>query len=78
VVSSSIHLAHSLGLRMVAEGVEDGVAYAQLAAYGCNQVQGFHVSRPLPAAELDDWLAARRAGGGPRLLLTERTGTVHP
>jgi len=67
VVSSSIHLAHSLGLRMVAEGVEDAEAYAQLARFGCDQAQGYHVSPPVPAAVLDDWLAAR---------LTADAGTV--
>ncbi|TFC16319.1 bifunctional diguanylate cyclase/phosphodiesterase [Cryobacterium sp. MDB2-10] len=67
VVSSSIHLAHSLGLRMVAEGVEDAEAYAQLARFGCDQAQGYHVSPPVPAAVLDEWLAAR---------LTADAGTV--
>ncbi|MDY7542696.1 MULTISPECIES: putative bifunctional diguanylate cyclase/phosphodiesterase [unclassified Cryobacterium] len=67
VVSSSIHLAHSLGLRMVAEGVEDAEAYAQLARFGCDQAQGYHVSPPVPAAVFDEWLAAR---------LTADAGTV--
>lgn len=60
LVASSIRLAHSLGLRMVAEGVEDAVAHAQLARYGCDHAQGYHLSRPLPALELDAWLATRR------------------
>ena len=59
LVASTISLAHSLGLRMVAEGVEDQVAYAELSRYGCDQVQGFYISRPMPAAELDHWLAQR-------------------
>ncbi|TFC93349.1 EAL domain-containing protein [Cryobacterium sp. TMT3-29-2] len=60
LVASIIELAHSLGVRMVAEGVEDAVAYAALIRYGCDEAQGFHMSRPLPAAALDAWLTARR------------------
>jgi diguanylate cyclase (GGDEF)-like protein len=67
VVSSSIHLAHSLGLRMVAEGVEDAEACAQLARFGCDQAQGYYVSPPVPAVALDEWLATR---------LTADAGTV--
>ena len=62
LVASIIDLAHSLGLRMVAEGVETDAAYAELTRLGCDQVQGFLVSRPLPAAELDHWLSNRRTG----------------
>ncbi|TFD75047.1 putative bifunctional diguanylate cyclase/phosphodiesterase [Cryobacterium fucosi] len=61
LVESTIALAHSLNLRMVAEGVEDGIAYSMLVGYGygCDQAQGYHMSRPVPAAALDAWLAAR-------------------
>jgi len=73
LVASTIELAHSLGLRMVAEGVESSVAYDELARYGCDHAQGFYMSRPIPAHELDDWLAARHelepgAGDALRLL----------
>ncbi|TFC18166.1 EAL domain-containing protein [Cryobacterium algoritolerans] len=61
LVSSIIDLAHSLGMSAVAEGVEDAVAYDELVRYGCEQAQGFHLSRPLPVAELDAWLVRRRA-----------------
>ncbi|WP_166785586.1 putative bifunctional diguanylate cyclase/phosphodiesterase [Cryobacterium cryoconiti] len=60
LVSSAIALAHSLGLRMVAEGVETGAAYDQLVGYGCDFAQGFHLSEPVSAATLDSWLAERR------------------
>jgi len=53
LVSSTIDLAHSLGLRMVAEGVEDASAYDELARLGCDQAQGFFMSRPQPAEDLD-------------------------
>ena len=56
LVASTIALAHSLGLRMVAEGVETIEAYNQLRRLGCDQGQGFFMSRPIPAAELDRWL----------------------
>ncbi|MDQ1538181.1 MAG: diguanylate cyclase, partial [Actinomycetota bacterium] len=63
LVASTIALAHSLGLRMVAEGVENEIAYAELARLGCDQAQGYFMSRPVPAAELDHWLRARTATG---------------
>ena len=61
LVASAIDLAHSLGLRMVAEGVETDVAYTELTRLGCDQAQGYFMSRPVPAVELDHWLSARRA-----------------
>ncbi|MGY4858164.1 putative bifunctional diguanylate cyclase/phosphodiesterase [Cryobacterium sp. AP23] len=60
LVASTIDLAHSLGLRMVAEGVETGAAYDELARYGCDHAQGFFMSHPIPATELDLWLGERR------------------
>jgi diguanylate cyclase len=63
LVASTVALAHSLGLRMVAEGVETDVAYTELARLGCDQAQGFLMSRPVPAAELEYWLSNRRAVG---------------
>jgi EAL domain-containing protein (putative c-di-GMP-specific phosphodiesterase class I) len=60
LVASTIDLAHSLGMRMVAEGVETLVAYTELARLGCDQAQGYFMSRPVPAAELDHWLSSSR------------------
>jgi EAL domain-containing protein (putative c-di-GMP-specific phosphodiesterase class I) len=60
LVASIIGLAHSLGLRIVAEGVETDVAYTELTRLGCDQAQGYFMSRPVPAAELDHWLSNRR------------------
>ncbi len=60
LVSSAIALAHSLGLQMVAEGVENSVAYADLVSFGCDYAQGYLVSRPVPAEELTGWLADRK------------------
>ena len=70
LVASSIGLAHGLGLRMVAEGVETSADYAELVRLGCDQAQGYYMSRPIPAAELDVWLDARNITED----LTEITG----
>jgi diguanylate cyclase (GGDEF)-like protein len=61
LVFSTIGLAHSLGLRMVAEGVENRAALVELARHGCDQAQGYYISRALPVAELDLWLEERDA-----------------
>jgi diguanylate cyclase (GGDEF)-like protein len=61
IVASTIFLAHSLDLRMVAEGVENDLAYAELARLGCDQAQGYHICRPVTAAELDRWINTRAA-----------------
>jgi diguanylate cyclase (GGDEF)-like protein len=49
IVRSTIDLGHSLGLRVVAEGVEDGRSLELLRQFGCDEVQGFHLRRPAPA-----------------------------
>ena len=61
LVEATIALAHSLDLRMVAEGVETDIAYTELSRLGCDQAQGYFMSRPVPAAELDIWLDRWRA-----------------
>jgi diguanylate cyclase (GGDEF)-like protein len=60
LVRSTVSLAHSLGLAMVAEGVERPDTLELLASFGCDQAQGFHISRPVPADELERWLADRQ------------------
>ncbi|MEW6323858.1 MAG: EAL domain-containing protein [Nitrospirota bacterium] len=57
VVRSVIDLAHSLGLRVIAEGVESQVVWNQLAAFECDAAQGFYISRPLPVEEFAQWLS---------------------
>jgi diguanylate cyclase (GGDEF)-like protein len=59
IVRTTIDLAHSLGLTMVAEGVENETALAELARLGCDLAQGYHISKPLPADQLTDWLHTR-------------------
>ena len=59
VVRSIVDLAHALGLSVIAEGVEDEDTWAALVALGCDHVQGYGLTRPLPADEFARWLAAR-------------------
>ena len=72
IVTSIIQLAHNLGLEVIAEGVEDAATLEALQAAGCDEVQGYHISRPLRAAALATWLTA--AGGGPAALAGGRRG----
>jgi predicted signal transduction protein with EAL and GGDEF domain len=58
IVRSTIDLGHSLGLVVVAEGVEDADTLAMLDALGCDAAQGFFLGRPMSAADLADWLQA--------------------
>ena len=60
IVSATITLAHSLGLRVVAEGVESKAQLTLLQQLGCDEAQGFLLGRPLPFAELTRWLARHR------------------
>jgi diguanylate cyclase (GGDEF)-like protein len=61
IVRSIIDLAGNLGLEVVAEGVEDEQTMADLAAMGCDLVQGYHLARPMPAADLIGWVNARQS-----------------
>lgn len=78
IVRSTIGLAHGLGLRVVGEGVEDRQTCEMLSTLGCDAIQGYYVSAPLPASDLEGWLrgSRRRAGAiarasrGARLIRT--------
>jgi diguanylate cyclase (GGDEF)-like protein len=59
IVRSTIVLAHDLGLKVVAEGVENKATLELLRDYGCDEAQGYHIGRPMPADALDEWLALR-------------------
>ena len=61
IVASTIGLGHSLGLTVVAEGVEDAAAWEALAMLGCDSMQGYHLGRPMPAGAVETWLSARHA-----------------
>ena len=55
IVRSTIDLGHNLGLRVVAEGVEDQQSWDRLKAMGCDAAQGYHMSKPLSAEQFQLW-----------------------
>lgn len=61
LVDSMIKLSHSLGYDVVAEGVETREAADLLQAMGCNEIQGFWLSRPMPEEALCAWVLEKRA-----------------
>ncbi|MBA2390909.1 MAG: bifunctional diguanylate cyclase/phosphodiesterase [Geodermatophilaceae bacterium] len=84
ITKAIIDLAHGLGLAVVAEGVEDELTRDLLANMGCDTIQGYLVSRPLPGPRLDRWLAVRTASGPPevaglgrRVFITSRSPMIN-
>ena len=59
VVRSAIDMGHSLGLKVVAEGIETEVAAQRLKAFGCDIVQGYFYAKPMPGEVLQAWMAGR-------------------
>ena len=57
LVRSTIELAHNLGLKVIAEGVEDQASVDLLTEYGCDTLQGYFICRPVPANEIEEFLA---------------------
>jgi diguanylate cyclase len=53
IVSSTVDLAHALGLRVVAEGIEDEATWTRLRTVGCDAAQGYYLSKPLAPGELE-------------------------
>lgn len=60
LVQSIIAMGRGLGYRVVAEGIETEGAFEMLAGWGCDEAQGYFISRPLAAEDYADWLAANR------------------
>ena len=56
IVESVINMAHALSLHVVGEGIETNEQFAMLAGLGCNEVQGYLISRPLPADDITEFL----------------------
>jgi diguanylate cyclase (GGDEF)-like protein len=73
IVRSSIAMAHSLGLKVVAEGAEDEVSCAMLADAECDFIQGYHLSRPIAPNDLQEWFL-----GGASLEFTPLGSPTHP
>jgi diguanylate cyclase (GGDEF)-like protein/PAS domain S-box-containing protein len=65
IATATIALAHKLGLEVIAEGIETESQRAFLAAEGCEEGQGYHFSRPIPAAQVADFVAQWVASGRP-------------
>nr|WP_319564679.1 EAL domain-containing protein [uncultured Rhodoferax sp.] len=61
IVRSTIDLAHDLGRKVVAEGVETQEHWNQLAAFGCDIAQGYFLSKPMPAEDFQNWVQQFRA-----------------
>jgi EAL domain-containing protein (putative c-di-GMP-specific phosphodiesterase class I) len=75
IVASTIQLGHDLGLGIVAEGVENEQQLAWLDRHGCDQVQGYHLGRPMSSSLLRTWLTERalpRAADGDDRLTVPR------
>jgi diguanylate cyclase (GGDEF)-like protein len=71
IVQAIINMSHSLGLDVVAEGVEDQLTKDRLTALGCDLVQGYHICHPLPAGEMTSWLEESPSG------LTQPSGNLY-
>ncbi|MFC3656322.1 EAL domain-containing protein [Xanthomonas hyacinthi] len=72
VTQAIVQLGHALGMQVVAEGVETAQEEALLREQGCDEIQGYLHSRPLPPRELAAWLRARQTelpATQPRLVL---------
>jgi diguanylate cyclase (GGDEF)-like protein len=69
IVEHTVALAHALGLRLVAEGIEDAETGAALARLGCDVAQGFAIARPMPVDDFLTWLSVPH----PSLLARART-----
>jgi predicted signal transduction protein with EAL and GGDEF domain len=61
IVHSLVDLGRRLGVRVVAEGVESAAAWERLAQWRCDEAQGYYVGRPMPVAELAEWLVVSAA-----------------
>jgi diguanylate cyclase (GGDEF)-like protein len=67
IVRAVIGLGHDLGLRVVAEGVEDEASWRLLESFDCDLVQGYYLARPMPAEAMTAWLAEHFAAYATRL-----------
>jgi diguanylate cyclase (GGDEF)-like protein len=59
IVRATVELGKNLGLRVVAEGVEDRETFDRLADFGCDEAQGYYISRPMALDEFTRWLSVR-------------------
>jgi EAL domain-containing protein (putative c-di-GMP-specific phosphodiesterase class I) len=80
IVRSIVDLGRNLGIRVVAEGVENASVWQRLAAMGCDVIQGYVLAKPLHPVELEQWLNEGGAGvhGPARELDDEATADILP
>jgi EAL domain-containing protein (putative c-di-GMP-specific phosphodiesterase class I) len=64
ILASLVQMAHGIGLRVVAEGVETRAQYQRLLSMDCDQLQGFYFSEPLPASAVPAYLESHAGGTG--------------
>jgi len=63
IVKAAVNLAHTLGLKIVAEGVEDKKTLDLLSAMGCDYAQGYYMAKPMPCDDLINWMQDSEWGG---------------
>ena len=61
IVEASIHMAHKLGIQMVAEGVETQSMFRFLTSTGCDKIQGYWIARPMPLDEVEHFIRDNRS-----------------
>jgi EAL domain-containing protein (putative c-di-GMP-specific phosphodiesterase class I) len=71
IVATTVQLAQTLGLRVVAEGVEEASILNAVRGLGCDLVQGYLISRPLEPGDVQPWLTARSEGANDRATVQE-------
>ncbi len=74
IVRSTIDLGHNLALSVTAEGIEDQETWNMLGALGCDEAQGYFMSKPLPVEQLDRWLRDSQWGLQPTLKKADNRG----
>ena len=70
IVKATIEMAHAMGLRVVAEGVENQETFTRLKEMGCELIQGYLISKPVPAEEISEQLAENKTDDAIRIVGT--------
>jgi diguanylate cyclase (GGDEF)-like protein len=78
IVQSTIDLGHNLGLKVVAEGVEDLLVWDLLQTMGCDSGQGYYMARPMPADDFVVWLAQWQQSDVYRNIMRQQQRAVGP
>ena len=78
IVRTTIELGHSLGLKVVAEGIETPEVWTALLRLGCDLAQGYYISRPMPAGAVSAWVRSQREQLARNLTAAEEDGRLTP